>query len=191
MKLYLYLSALVATTTAASIPNGCPGITDSLGDKPESLLKYFQEKVCGQDKCEATITDNTGFLEDKLFPELFKEITKRLEIPAGKEKQFQEISGEVKSAVKKGCSEQNGNSKICDQDGVVQYGKCALKAAEPVLSKGGDQKPSQEQCQKLTEVFSDDQLWSKTFHGYVDQFANECKNGNGGGESGEGEDDEE
>ena len=191
MKLYLYLSALVATTTAASIPNGCPGITDSLGDKPESLLKYFQEKVCGQDKCEATITDNTGFLEDKLFPELFKEITKRLEIHAGKEKQFQEISGEVKSAVKKGCSEQNGNSKICDQDGVVQYGKCALKAAEPVLSKGGDQKPSQDQCQKLTEVFSDDQLWSKTFHGYVDQFANECKNGNGGGESGEGEDDEE
>lgn len=187
MKLYVYLSALVAATTAASIPNGCPGITDSLGDKPESLLQYFQEQVCGSNKCEATLTDNAGFLENKLFPELFKEISKRLEIPAGKEKQFQEISGEVKSAVQKGCSKQNGNSKICDKDGVVQFGKCALKAAEPVLSKGGDEKPSKEQCQKLTEVFSDDQLWTKTFHGYVDEFANECKSGKNGG----GEDDEE
>lgn len=181
MKLSLAFLAALSVATAASVPATCSDIPSSLGDKPQTLHTYFNQQVCQKGKCDTTINNSISFLQKTVLPELFQQLSQSLGITTGNQEQIEKITKEVGQAVQQSCSQQYGNKKVCnDDDSVLQFGQCAAKAAEPVISKLGqgddDGVPSEEDCQKLKTALTDDQLWSETLPGYVDQFAKQCKN---------------
>ncbi|BCR87805.1 uncharacterized protein ACHE_40369A [Aspergillus chevalieri] len=179
MKLSLAFLATLSVAMAASIPATCEDIPNSLGDKPQTLHNYFNQEVCQKSKCDTTINDSTSFLEKTVVPQLVQQLSQSLGISTGNQDQIEKVAKEVSQAIQQSCSQQYGDKKVCnDDDSVLQFGQCALKAAEPVISKqsqGDDDVPSEEECQKLKTALTDDQLWSKTLPGYVDQFAKQCK----------------
>lgn len=203
MRLSCAFLATLALATAQSLPGTCEDIPGALGDKPKNLHNYFNQEVCQKSKCTSTINEGTSFIEDTVFPKLFEQFAKDLGISSGNKATIQKISKEVSQAIQQSCSQQHGGKKVCDDDeAVLQYGQCALKAAEPVINKQtkkmqkrqaedddndddedneddeddeGSGLPSEEQCEKLEEVLTNEELWSKIIPGFIDQFAKQCK----------------
>lgn len=179
MKLSIaYLSTLVAVTTAASVPATCQSITDSLGDKPQNLLQYFQQTVCQKNKCSSTINDQNEFVENTVIPDMLKQMSSQLDIKPDQQQKLQQLGTQAKQAITKNCGSK-GDQKLCDDEqGVKEYGQCVIDATGPIFEDAGNDQgnqPSEEDCQKLKKALTSEELWSKTLPGYVDQFAQQCQ----------------
>lgn len=165
-----------------SIPQSCLEIPQVVGNKPQQLMQYFHKEVC-QQNCKATINQHNNYLHNYVMPQIIKDVNQRLDVPVQEQQLFNQTSTQVVAAVQKSCSEE-GNKPLCnDLEGVFNYGLCAFKASQPIIMKhmkefSGSAKLTEEKCNKIKQLDSDQTVWQKTLPAYVDKFAKQCAQGN-------------
>ncbi|KAH8427274.1 uncharacterized protein LDX57_004988 [Aspergillus melleus] len=170
------------STGLPSIPQSCLEIPQVVGNKPQQLMQYFHKEVC-QQGCKATINQHNHYLHNYVMPQIIKDVNQRLEVPVQEQQLFNQTSTQVVAAVQKSCA-QEGNKPLCnDLQGVFDYGLCAFKASQPILMNhvkefSGSAKLTEEKCNKIKALDSDQTIWQKTLPAYVDKFAKQCAQGN-------------
>lgn len=176
-----FLSAANAATfpSLSSIPESCLEIPKVLGNKPLQLLEYFHKEVCEQN-CAATISQHNTYVQTEVLPQLIQAVDQKLGISATEQAQFKQLHTQAVAAVQKSCSAE-GNKPLCnDIQGLVDYGLCAFKAAEPIFQnhlsqlQQGSLNITEAKCDKIKELDSDATVWQKTLPSYIDKFAKEC-----------------
>ncbi|KAE8151601.1 hypothetical protein BDV25DRAFT_138730 [Aspergillus avenaceus] len=166
-----------------SIPETCLEIPQVLGQKPMKLMQYFHTQVCEKANCTATINQHNQYLHNNVYPHLIQDINTKLGVSSSEQALFNQTNTQVVAAVQKSCASE-GNKPLCnDVQGLFQYGACAFKASQPILEQhmkqiSGSVKLTEEKCQKIKQLDSDQTAWSKTLPGYVDQFAAQCEKEN-------------
>ncbi|KAI9926253.1 hypothetical protein ASPWEDRAFT_61571 [Aspergillus wentii DTO 134E9] len=160
------------------IPKSCLEIPQVVGDKPLKLMHYFHTQVC-EKNCSATINEHNQYLETSVYPQIMQDVNQKLGVSASDQKLFNQTHTEIVAAVKKSCSSQ-GEKPLCnDLQGAFNWGTCAFKAYQPIIEKhikdlSGAVKLSDEKCEKVKELDSDQAIWQKTLPGYIDNFAKQC-----------------
>ncbi|PYH49725.1 uncharacterized protein BP01DRAFT_4063 [Aspergillus saccharolyticus JOP 1030-1] len=176
-----FLSAANAagSPSLSNIPESCLEIPKVLGNKPLQLLEYFHKEVCEQD-CTATINQHNSYVRNQVLPQLIRDVDQKLGISATEQAQFKQLQTQAAAAVQKSCSAE-GNKPLCnDIQGLVDYGFCAFKAAEPIFKnhlnqlQQGSLNITEAKCDKIKELDSDATVWQKTLPSYIDKFAKEC-----------------
>ncbi|KAE8132796.1 hypothetical protein BDV38DRAFT_274806 [Aspergillus pseudotamarii] len=184
-------SALLVTATLSSVgnaafpnvPETCLEIPQVLGQKPLKLMQYFHTQVCEKANCTATINQHNQYLHNNVLPQLIQDVNTKLGVSASEQMLYNQTSTQLIAAVQKSCAAE-GNKPLCNNpEGLFNYGACAFKASQPVLEKQVKQLSSsvqltEEKCQKIKQLDSDETAWSKTLPGYIDRFAALCEKDN-------------
>ncbi|KAE8382468.1 hypothetical protein BDV26DRAFT_288504 [Aspergillus bertholletiae] len=163
-----------------TIPEACYKIPEALGLKPLKVIEQFTTQVCDKANCTATINEHGQFFYETILPQAIQEFNPKLGVSADEQALFNQTSSQVVDALKKSCAAE-GDKPLCyNIGGQLSYLGCALQAALPILEGKAEQifstaQITDERCQKITQLLSDEALWSQTIPGYVDQFATMCK----------------
>lgn len=166
-----------------SIPQACQEIPQAIGLKPIKLLKQFHEEVCEKSKCSATINQHNDYLMNDVFPQIISDLDQKLDISSSNKQLFSQIRTQAVAAVKKSCTSK-GNQPLCnDQQGLFEWGTCAIQASGPIYQKhmkelASAAQLSEAQCEKLKALDTDETVWNKTIPGYIEKFAEQCEKKN-------------
>ncbi|PYH92669.1 hypothetical protein BO71DRAFT_18750 [Aspergillus ellipticus CBS 707.79] len=185
-------SALAATTflsvanaagmSLPNIPESCLQIPQVVGNKPLQLMHYFHTEVC-EKNCTATINQHNEYVQKQVLPQVTKDLDEKLGVTAAQEESFQQLQTQLTAAVTKSC-ETEGNKPLCnDLQGLFQYGTCVFKATQPIIMQNIGKisqsvNVTEESCNKIKAIDSDQTVWQKTLPGYIEKFEQECASEN-------------
>ncbi|KAE8334734.1 hypothetical protein BDV24DRAFT_169888 [Aspergillus arachidicola] len=178
----LITAALFSIGNAAlpNVPPACLEIPQILGQQPTKTMQYFNTQVCEKAQCAATINQYNQYFHDNILPQLIQNVNTKLSVSANEKALLNQFSTQILGVMQQSCAAE-GNKPLCSNPGgLANYNACVYKATQPIVEQQANQlfnsaQLTEEKCQKVKQLLSDETAWSNTLSGYIDQFAATCK----------------
>ncbi|KAE8341403.1 hypothetical protein BDV24DRAFT_174795 [Aspergillus arachidicola] len=167
---------LLFGSSHAFVGPSCMAMKDSLGNKPDGILKKFEAEVC-KAGCKPRIADYDKWAKKNVVYPVIELAMKKMgaESHTGT---IKKLAADVVTVIKGRCAKDIGKGHLCqDPDTLSKFGNCLKSNLMPiVMGKIGDLMPlvTEPMCKKEKAYLESPDLWEKIIPGYLKKYASTC-----------------